>query len=97
MLKPLQRPEGTRVQTMVIRRELVEMWSPLPWERLCFRMTGDGCMKAVDESARWRVLLLAGSGTELLPGHRFALKGLPSEPAPVDVELWTRFEDQKAR
>ncbi|MEC3854206.1 hypothetical protein IG195_08865 [Arthrobacter sp. TES] len=54
-------------------------------------------MKAVDESARWRVLLLAGSGTELLPGHRFALKGLPSEPAPVDVELWTRFEDQKAR
>lgn len=51
-------------------------------------------MKSVDESARWRVLLLAGSGTELLPGHRFALKGLPSEPAPVDVELWTRFEDQ---
>lgn len=41
----------------------------------------------------WRVVLLAASGAALLPNQRLQLNRLPHEDGPVDVALFTRFDD----
>jgi hypothetical protein len=41
----------------------------------------------------WRVVLQTVGGTEVLPSQRIELLQLPAEAGPVDVALWTRFEE----
>ncbi len=45
------------------------------------------------ERVPWLVVLLAPGGTDLLPGQRLALRGVPGGDQVVEVVLSTRFED----
>ncbi len=45
------------------------------------------------ERVPWLVVLLASGGTDLLPGQRLLLRGVPADDQVVEVALSTRFED----
>ena len=58
-------------------------------------MTELGANRADDPTppVPWRVVLLAASGAEVLPGEALQFNAVPMDPNPVDVHVWTRQDD----